>query len=153
METRTKNNGLLLHSVGKKYITTKLLKGANIKITYKNSNTIVKISVYTNSSKIEKLSTSGIYHLTRPDFGKKYTGRIGIPFRKRYNEHLLSFKHQNPNWTFAKHLHDTGHSFEPMENIRDILHFAKKENLLTPRKMLHSSETKINNQRIYTRMQ
>jgi hypothetical protein len=103
METKTKNNGLLLHSVGKKYITTKLLKGTNIKITYKNGNTIVKISVYTNSSKIEKLSTSGIYHLTRPDFGKKNTGRIGILFRKRYNEHLQSFKHQNPN----RHLQNT----------------------------------------------
>lgn len=92
----------------------------------------MKISVYTNSSKIEKLSTSGIYQLTRRDCGKKYTGMIGIAFRKRYNELLQSYKYQNPKSTFAKHLKDTGHSFDPMENIMVILYFAKKENLRTP---------------------
>jgi hypothetical protein len=38
---------------------------------------------------------------------------------------ILSFKNQNSNLAFAKHLYDTGHLFDPMECIMDTLHFVK----------------------------
>ena len=125
METRTKKSELFLHTVEKKYIT-KFFKGTNVKIAYKTSNTVGKIVAYKNMGETDKLNRTGIYQLTCPDCGKKYTGQTGRSFRKRCDEHFQSSKYKNPNHTFPKHLHGTGHSFGPMECIMDALHFVKK---------------------------
>ena len=67
----------------------------SIKISYKTYNTIEKILVDENRSKIEKFSKNGVYQLTCRDCGKKYNGQTDRSFQNRYNEHLQCFKFQN----------------------------------------------------------
>lgn len=47
-------------------------------------------------------------------------------FRKRYKEHLQSFKHGNYNSKFAQHLLDNGHSFRDIQDIMTPLYYSKK---------------------------
>jgi hypothetical protein len=96
---------------------------------------------------IDKFDRSCIYQLTCPDCSEKYTGQDGRSFRKRYKEHLQSFKYRNSNLIFAKHLHITRHSLGPMERIMDTLHFVKAKKLTNSLETFYIySEIKRNNQ-------
>jgi hypothetical protein len=82
-----------------------------------------------------------------PERRQQHTRLTSRSFYKRYSEHLQPFKYRNSNWTFARHLHGIWHSFVPMENIMDILHFVKIEKTCNFLKHFYIySETKINNQ-------
>jgi hypothetical protein len=103
-----------------------------------------------NATSVEVVLTSS----QRPHCGKKYIGQIGRSIRRRSNEHLQSFKYPNSNSTFAKHLHDTGHSFGPMERIMDILYtLSRKENLEKFHSYSDTIRNNANQRRIYNRIQ
>jgi hypothetical protein len=114
-------------------IFTKLFSGINVKRAHKTSNVIQNILAYKNMGAIYKCDRSGIYQLTCPDCRDKYIGQTARSFWKRYTEHIQSFKYRNSNSIFAKHLHDSRHSFGP--RIMDTVHFVKI------RKLTNSLET------------
>ena len=97
-------------------------------MAHKTSNTIQNILAYKNMRAMDKCDRSDIYQLTCPDCREKDTGQTGRSFRKRYTEHLQSFKYRNSNSIFAKHLRVSRHIFGPVERIMDTLHFVKTRN-------------------------
>lgn len=58
----------------------------------------------------------------------KYNGQSGRQFYTRFNEHMLLFKKNNKNSTYAKHLLDKGCATDPNKNTMQILHVMKKGN-------------------------
>ena len=59
-----------------------------------------------------------------------YTGQTGRPFRVRYREHYNDFKYSNNRSTFAQHFINEGHSFGPMDEILNIIHYERKGKML-----------------------
>jgi hypothetical protein len=73
-------------------------------------------------------------------------GQTGRQFTKRYQEHKTAFKNNNQNYSFAKHLIKTAHSFGPMREIMQVLHSQKKgAHLNTIEKYHIYTEAKANN--------
>ena len=50
---------------------------------------------------------------------------------QRYREHKTAFRNNNQTYSFAKHLNEEGHSFDPMSEIMQVLHRHKKGRNLT----------------------
>ena len=57
---------------------------------------------------------------------KMYVGRIGRRFSTWYKEHKAGFHNNSNTSSFAKHLIEESHSFGPMNNIMQIVHFHRK---------------------------
>jgi hypothetical protein len=45
---------------------------------------------------------------------------------KRYQEYRNAFRNNNQNYSFAKHLNETAHSFGPMNKVMQILQCQRK---------------------------
>jgi hypothetical protein len=84
--------------------------------------------------------------LTCPDCGKAYVGHTGREFSARYKEHKTAFQTNNRNYSFARHLNDTGHSFGPIDEIMQVLQCHKKGTHLntTEHFYIHTEATKNN---------
>jgi hypothetical protein len=68
----------------------------------------------------------GVGYWVGPDCNKAYVGHTGREFSARYKEHQTAFWKNDRNYSFAKHLNDTGHSFGLMNKIMQILHCHRK---------------------------
>jgi hypothetical protein len=55
-----------------------------------------------------------------------YVGQTGRPFITRYNEHKAAFRKNSHSSNFARHLYEEAHSFGPIENIMQVLHYHRK---------------------------
>jgi len=76
-----------------------------------------------------------------------YTRQTGRPVRVRYREHYNDFKYANNRSTFAHHVINEGHSFGPMDEIMNVIHFERKGRMLdTLEKFYIYRETKNGNQ-------
>jgi hypothetical protein len=53
-------------------------------------------------------------------------GQTAKRFSIRYKEHKIAFRNNNHNYSFAKHLNDSAHSFGPMNDIMQIIQCHKK---------------------------
>ena len=107
-------------------VIANIFKNTNVKIAYRTTNTLQKLLSSNPNNKKDKFHNSGIYRLTCPDCKRTYTGQRGRNFKKRYREHLLSYKHGNFNSKFAQHLIENNHSFGDMYDIMTPLCYNKK---------------------------
>ena len=77
----------------------------------------------------------------------KYTGQRGRPLNIRYQEHLRDFKYNYSKSELAHHLIDNRHALGRMEDVMDIVHFARKGRMMDTLEGLHIyEETKARNQ-------
>ena len=106
------------------YITN-LFRKTQLKIAFRTTNTIGNLLSHKNPNP-DKYSMSGIYKLTCPDCNKAYVGQTGRRFVTRFKEHEKAFRYNSHTSSFAKHLHEEAHSFGPMNNIMQILHYHSK---------------------------
>jgi len=83
-----------------------------------------------NTQKPDKYDQNGIYQLKRPTCHKKYIGQTGRPFRVRFREHYTDYKYACNRSKFTQHVIDEGHAFGPVNDIMDIIHFAKRRKML-----------------------
>jgi hypothetical protein len=101
-----------------------------LKVSYKTNNLLQALL---SSKRVteggNKFCKSGVYQLTCPDCGKKYTGQTGRSFEKRCKEDLQSFGNNNKNPGFAQHLLGNGHSFGSIYVVVSILQFMKKDHI------------------------
>jgi hypothetical protein len=51
-------------------------------------------------------------------------------FHVRYREHYHDYKYANNKSKFAQHTLDEGHACGPINEVMDVIHFAKKGRLL-----------------------
>ena len=108
---------------------TKLFKNKQVKIAYTNNSSLEKLLHNNVTGKTDKYEKSGVCQLSCPTCDKKYTGQTGRPFHVRSREHQNNFRHMYKKSKCAQYLLD-GHKFGPIENIMDIIHFAKKGRML-----------------------
>ena len=64
--------------------------------------------------------------MTCPDCNKAYIGQTGRPFITRYNEDKAAFRNNSHSSNFARHRYEEAHSFGPIENIMQVLHYRRK---------------------------
>jgi hypothetical protein len=56
----------------------------------------------------------------------KYIGQTGRTFKARFNEHIHDIRTNRHNSKFAKHILDTGHAYNMMDQTMKILHIEEK---------------------------
>jgi predicted RNA-binding Zn-ribbon protein involved in translation (DUF1610 family) len=104
---------------------TNIFRHTNLIIAFHSKNTIENL--LTHKTHIPNIyRQSGAYKLTCPDCGKAYVGHTSREFTTRYKQHKTAFRTNNRNYSFAKHLMDTGHSFGPINEIMSVLHCHRK---------------------------
>jgi hypothetical protein len=54
-----------------------------------------------------------------------YIGQTGRTFNTRYKEHICNTKCNNSNTGCSKHILDTGHSYDTIENTMDIIRIGQ----------------------------
>lgn len=101
----------------------------NIKFTFKTNNNLRNF-IKNNKDKTSKNNKSGVYQLTCADCPKTYIGQTGRCFKTRINEHRKSFINQKTDSTFANHLINENHNFNPNFKILHIENKSMKLNLL-----------------------
>ena len=74
----------------------------------------------------DKYSLSVVYKLTVPDWHKTYVGQTGRQFSTRYKKHMTAWRNHSTTSNFAQHLIEEAHSFGPMNQIKEIVHYHKK---------------------------
>jgi hypothetical protein len=124
--TKQKQKWVTFTYTGKetKFIT-QIFKNTDIQIAYKTRN-LIKTLLTTKHHKQDRYSASGVYKLTCLDCKKAYVGQTGRSFTQRFKKHLLSFRTNNNASNFAQHLLDDSHTFGPINETMDILHFQQK---------------------------
>ena len=128
-------------------LVTKLFKNTNVKVVYRTKNNLGKLLKPQNIPKSEKYKKNGIYQLECLTCHKKYTGQTGHPFCVRYREHYNDFKYSDNRSTFVQHVINEGHSFGPMNEIMNVIHYERKGKMLdTLEKFYIYGETKNGNQ-------
>jgi hypothetical protein len=55
----------------------------------------------------------------------------------RYREHYHDYKYANNKCKFAQHALDEGHAFGLINEVMDVIHFAKKGSLLDTLERFH----------------
>ena len=132
--------------VGKEtsYITN-IFKRTDFKITFRTTNTLANLLTHRHVTH-DKYSHSGVYKLTCPDCHKTYVGQTGLQFSARYREHKAAWFKNSGNSNFAKNLTEETHSFDPMNEIMEIVQYHKKGSHLntTERFHIHTEFTKNN---------
>jgi hypothetical protein len=121
-------------------LVTKLFRDTQVKIAYTTNNNLDRILQYNSTGTENKYGKSGIYQLSCPTCNKKYIGQTGRSFQVRFREHLHDYKYMCRKSGFAQHLLDEGHTFGPMENIMDIIHYAKKGKMMDALERFHIYE-------------
>jgi hypothetical protein len=146
-EKRTDKKWVTLMFFGKEtFYISKVFKHTPLQIAFKTKNSLQSFLNIKDKSR-HIFSKSGIYQLICNDCGKKYTGRTGCSFGKRYKEHLQYFKYNNENSKFAQTAIETGHEFGKRNYIMSIKFLGKKgRHLDTIEKFYIYQETKNNNQ-------
>jgi len=109
---------------------TKLFKNTNVKVAYMTKNNLEKLLKPQYTPQSNRCEKNGVYQLECLTFHKIYTGQTGSPFHIRFLEHYNDFKYANNRSSFAQHILNEGHSFGPMNDIMNIVHFARKGKLL-----------------------
>jgi len=73
---------------------------------------------------------------------KKHKGQIGRPFHVRFCEHYNDYKYAYNKSKFAQHLLNEDHAFAPMNDIMDVVHFARKGKMLDTLEKFYIYEVK-----------
>jgi hypothetical protein len=72
--------------------------------------------------------------------------QTGRQFAERYQEDKAAYKHHDQNYSFARHLNKSSHSFGPMTETMQILHYQRKGAHLNTLEKYHIyTETKADN--------
>jgi hypothetical protein len=107
---------------------TKLFKSTNFKVTLKTTATIGNL--LSDTSKTNKYEQSSIYKMTCQSCHKVYTGQTGRNLITRYKEHVRNIRFNKEESAFAQHTSDKGHQYGPMEQITELIEYARKGNIM-----------------------
>ena len=93
------------------YITN-LLKNTELKIAMRTNNSIQNILMNNKqlTNNTDKYTYSGVYKLSCPKCSKAYVGQTERNFLTRFNEHNATFRTNNQNSNYAKHLTEHTHT-------------------------------------------
>lgn len=123
-----------------------ILSSHNLIVSFRPHITL-KHFFFNCKDKTEKFERSGVYKLKCLDCSAFYLGQTGRTFKKRYSEHLRSFRLQKSDSTFANHLIEDKHRFPELDNL-EIIHVENKGfklNVLESLEIYKSSKIPSNN--------
>ena len=121
-------------------LVTKLFRHTQVKIAYTTNNNLEEFLRYNVTRETNKYERSGIYQLNCPTCDRKYIGQTGIPFHARFREHQHDYKYMCRKSKFAQHLLEDGHTFGPLENIMDVVQYARKGKMMDALERFHIYE-------------
>ena len=116
---------------------TKLFRHSPVKMAFTTKNNLIKILQNNTTEEDNKYTRSGVYQLKCSNCGKIYVGQTGRPFSIRFWEHKHDFKYMSHKSRFAQHLLKEGHPLDTMENIMEVIHFAKKCRMMDALEKFH----------------
>lgn len=116
-----------IHSIKTKKALQKI--NNNIQVAFKTNFSLGQ-HIKNNKDNIEKKSNSGVYMLTCNDCPRVYVEQTGRSFDDRLKEHHRSFRLRNNNSTYANHLLENNHNFNPDFKILHVQNKSRKLNLL-----------------------
>ena len=114
---------------------TKILKHTNIRIAFKCSNTILKLSRPANKTILPPptpYDKCDIYMLTCMTCNSAYFGQTSRSLKLRYMEHTCYIKSNNLQSAYALHILNNQHEYSPIEKTMTLLKPLKNTSLLTP---------------------
>ena len=109
---------------------TKLFRHYQVKVAFTTNNNLNKLLRINIADEANKYTKSGTYQLNCPTCSKKYIGQTGRSFQIRFREHKHDYKYMCHKSRLAQHLLEEGHSFDTMENIMEIIQFARKGRMM-----------------------
>ena len=115
------------------YITN-IFKHTNMKIAYRTNN-FVQQNLTPKTHNHNKFSATGVYRLTFSDSGKAYIRQTRRNFSKRYNEPRRIYRNNCHSSKFTQLLNEHIHTFEPIENIMQILSYQIKRPIFKHHRM------------------
>jgi hypothetical protein len=111
-----------------KHIITKLFTDTNLKVAFKTTTTVGKLSGDTWTT--NTYEQSSIYKMTCQSCHKVYTGQMGRNLKTRYKEHVRNIRFNKDESAFPQHILGKGHQHGPMEQIMEIIECARKGNIM-----------------------
>jgi len=97
----------------------------DLRITFRTTHTLANLLTHKDRAH-DKYSLSGLYKLACPDCHKAYAGQTRRQFSSRYKEHKTAWCNHSTTSNFAQNLIEEAHSFGPMNQIMEIVHYHKK---------------------------
>jgi hypothetical protein len=104
---------------------TNIFRIANIKITYRVSNTIQNI-LKTHTQNCDKYTHSRIYSLKCNTCNKYYVGQTGRSLKVRLTEHIRYIKTNEPKSAYALHILNNQHEYATIQNSMELISTCKK---------------------------
>jgi hypothetical protein len=107
---------------------TKFFKNTNLKVAFKTTTTVGKL--LSDTCKMNTYEQSRIYKMTCQSCHKLYTGQTGRNLTTRYKEHIRNIRFNKEESAFAQHILGQGHQYRPMEQIMELIEYARKGNIM-----------------------
>jgi len=115
---------------------TNLFKQTDIKLAFRNTNTIrqtIRPKLKDNTQGHDK---SGIYKLICKTCNKENIGQTSRNLTLTYKEHIRYIKNNDPQSAYALHILQNRHEYGPLEDIMTLIKPIRNANLLIPYEQL-----------------
>jgi hypothetical protein len=97
-------------------------------VAFKTTTTVGKL--LSDNHITNTYEQSGIHKLTCQSCHNVYVGQTGRNLVTRYKEHTRNIRFNKDESAFAQHILDQGHQYEPMEQIMELIEYARKCNIM-----------------------
>jgi predicted GIY-YIG superfamily endonuclease len=104
---------------------TNLFKHTELKIAFRNCNSIQQLITTKGNKKTEYYDRSGIYVLMCKTCKHTYIGQTSRDLKQRYQEHIRYIRNNNPQSAFAQHILNNRHEYGKMDEIMTMLKTIK----------------------------
>jgi hypothetical protein len=111
---------------------TNLFKHTDIRISFKNNNTVSQIFRTKQNNKTPEYNKSGIYKLTYKICQHTYIGQTSGNLKQRYQEHIRYIRNNNPQSAYAQHIFNNRHEYGTIEEIMKLIQPTTHTSLLIP---------------------
>ena len=95
------------------------------------------LSILNNKVLINDTLVRAFIKISLINTNKKYIGQTGRSFQIRFREHKHDYKYMCYKSRFAQHLSEEGHSFDTIENIMEIIQYARKGRMMDALEKFH----------------
>jgi ribosomal protein L31 len=104
-----------------------MFKDANLKVVFKTITTAGKL--LSDSHPTNTYEQSGIYKMTCQSCHNVYIGQPGLNLTTRYNENI-NMRFNKDESAFAQHTLEKGHQYRSMEQIMELIEYARNGNIM-----------------------
>jgi hypothetical protein len=111
---------------------TNLFKQTEIRIAFKNNNTIPQILRPKTNNNTPIYNKCGVYKLTCKTCQHVYVGQTSRNLKQRYQERIRYVRNNDPQSAFAQHILNNQHEYGTIEEIMKLLKPTNHTSVLIP---------------------